>query len=189
MAKHVCPWWLGYLLANPLRAWIHDPETILKSHIREGMHVLEIGPGMGFFTLPMARMVGAGGRVVAIDIQEKMVLALARRAGVAGLEDRVEARCCGPESLGLENRAGNFSFALAFAVVHEVSDQTSLLTQIHRALMENGHLLLAEPRGHVSAAAFTKTLGAAQSAGFIEIGRPAIRHCHTALLESVVSGN
>ena len=56
MAERVCPWWLGYLLASPVRRWMaENPESLLAPYVREGMTVLEPGPGMGFFTLPLAR--------------------------------------------------------------------------------------------------------------------------------------
>ena len=58
MAERVCPWWKGYLLASPIRRWWQKPEELLAPYLREGMTVLEPGPGMGFFTLPMSRMVG-----------------------------------------------------------------------------------------------------------------------------------
>jgi len=54
MAHRVCPWWLGYLLASPLRRLLQDPAAIVGPYVREGMTVLEPGPGMGFFTLAMA---------------------------------------------------------------------------------------------------------------------------------------
>jgi ubiquinone/menaquinone biosynthesis C-methylase UbiE len=60
--EHVCPWWIGYLLASPLRRLVQKPEVILRPFLSNGMRVLEVGPGMGFFTLPMARMVGSAGR-------------------------------------------------------------------------------------------------------------------------------
>ena len=53
MAEWVCPWWLGYFLASPIRRWMQDPAKILAPHVREGMIVLEPGPGMGFFTLEL----------------------------------------------------------------------------------------------------------------------------------------
>ena len=53
------------MLASPLRRLLHDPAKILAPYVREGMTVLEPGPGMGFFTLDLARRVGASGRVVA----------------------------------------------------------------------------------------------------------------------------
>lgn len=53
---------MGYLLASRLRRWMEgDPTQILSPYVREGMTVLEPGPGMGFFTIPMARLVGERG--------------------------------------------------------------------------------------------------------------------------------
>ena len=81
MPHAVCPWRIGYLLASPLRRLLHDPAKILAPYVREGMTVLEPGPGMGFFTLELARRVGASGRVVAVDIQPRMLDRLKRPAG------------------------------------------------------------------------------------------------------------
>ncbi len=67
MAQHVCPWWLGYWLASPLRRLTVNPDAVVSPFVRPGMLVLEPGPGMGFFTLPLARLVGPKGRVVALD--------------------------------------------------------------------------------------------------------------------------
>ncbi len=53
--EKVCPWWAGYFLASPLRQLFQDPAKILAPYVREGMTVLEPGPGMGFFTLELAR--------------------------------------------------------------------------------------------------------------------------------------
>src|SRR5690242_16036997 len=85
MGHRVCPWWIGYFLLGPLRRWRQDPRTILAPYMREGMTVLEPGPGMGFFTLEIARLAGPAGRVIAVDIQEKMLARLKRRATKHGL--------------------------------------------------------------------------------------------------------
>jgi ubiquinone/menaquinone biosynthesis C-methylase UbiE len=106
MSHRVCPWWLGYLLASPVRRLLHDPARILAPHVREGMAVLEPGPGMGFFTLELARRVGPSGRVVAIDVQPRMLAGLRRRAARASLERRIETRQARPDSLGVEDLAG-----------------------------------------------------------------------------------
>ncbi len=95
--RHVCPWWAGYFLASTVRKLRQDPARILQPLVSAGMIVVEPGPGMGFFTLELARLVGAEGRVVAVDVQPKMIAALRRRAERAGLLDRIEARVA-PES-------------------------------------------------------------------------------------------
>ena len=101
MAKQhaVCPWWIGYLLASPLRRLLQNPEELLAPHIRSGMAVLEPGPGMGFFTLPIARMVGEGGCVYALDVQRKMLNGLERRAQKSGLSARIRPRLVKADSL------------------------------------------------------------------------------------------
>ena len=93
MQQHrVCPWWLGHLLASPLRGLFENPKEIVGRHVGEGMTVLEPGPGMGFFTLPLARLVGPTGRVVAVEVQPRMLAGLKKRLAKAGLLERVDAR-------------------------------------------------------------------------------------------------
>ena len=181
MSERVCPWWLGYLLVNPLRKLVHKPENILKPYIHEGMDVLEVGSGMGFFTLPMARLVGKSGHVVCVDLQERMIRSLKKRAVRAGLIDRIELRVSTPTSLGIDDLAEKVDFALLFAVVHEVPDATQFLSGIQRSLRKGGLLLFSEPAGHVSKEAFAATLSIAQSLGFRIAGSPKIRSSHSSL--------
>jgi ubiquinone/menaquinone biosynthesis C-methylase UbiE len=177
MAKHiVCPWWLGYLLASPLRSWISEPpESLLAPYVRAGMTVLEPGPGMGFFTLPLACMVGPAGRVVAIDIQPKMLASLQRRAKKAGLHERIETRLAEPESLGVGDINGSVDFALAFAVVHELPSVETFFREAAAALKPGGLLFLAEPSGHVNQEGFQMEIDAARQAGLFVVDRPTVR--------------
>jgi ubiquinone/menaquinone biosynthesis C-methylase UbiE len=182
MSHRVCPWWLGYFLASPLRKLRQDPHAILSPFVTEGMVVLEPGPGMGFFTLELARLVGPSGRVIAVDVQAKMLNGLRRRAGRAGLLDRIETRQGTHDGMGIADLDGRVDFALAFAMVHEVPDASRFLAEVSRALKPGGTLLFAEPRGHVTAARFEASLGLAARAGLGARSRPAIRASHAALL-------
>jgi ubiquinone/menaquinone biosynthesis C-methylase UbiE len=180
MAEHVCPWWVGYLLVSPIRRWFQDPEKILSPYISEGMTVLDIGPGMGFFTIPAAQMVGGTGRVIAVDLQEKMLKALVKRAEKAGVAGRIVAKLCEPDNLGVPDP---IDLCLAFNVVHEVPDAGALLSQIRAILKPTGRLLLAEPGGwHVSEKDFEATLTKASAAGLKLIGQAKIRRSRSALL-------
>lgn len=185
MSHRVCPWWLGPLLASRLRRLLQDPAAIVGEHVGEGMTVLEPGPGMGFFTLELARRVGPSGRVVAVDVQQRMLDGLARRARKAGLEKRIEARLTSGEGLAVDDLAGTVDLVLAFAVVHELPDQARFFADAARALRPGGRMLLAEPTGHVSEAAFAATLNAARAAGLREERRPGIRRSRTSLLVRV----
>lgn len=182
MAHCVCPWWLGYLLANPLRRLLQDPCAIVKPYVFEGMTVLEPGPGMGFFTLELARLVGPQGRVIAVDVQPKMLAGLVRRARKANLADRIEVREPKSEHLGIDDFRGAVDFALAFAMVHEVPNAKVLLADLHDALKPGAKLLFAEPVGHVSSDAFNATLAEAKHAGFTVESRPTIRRSQAVVL-------
>ncbi len=183
MSHHVCPVWVGYLLASPIRRLFQNPETILTPYIREGMTILDIGCAMGFFSLPAARMVGPNGRVVCIDVQAKMIESLKKRARKSDLMDRIDTRLSSSDSLGVDELTGKIDFAFAIAVVHEVPDSSVLFKEICMALKSKGQLLVAEPRAHVSLAALDKSISLAEQNGLKTIARPKVRSSHAALFE------
>jgi SAM-dependent methyltransferase len=182
MPQHVCPWWLGYLLINPLRRWAQNPEKLLASYVREGMTVLEPGPGMGFLTLPLARITGPTGRVIAVDIQPRMLESLRRRALKAGLLPRIDTRLAQPDSLGISDLKGAVDFVLAFFMVHEMPSWERFFSEAAATLKPGGLLLLVEPVGHVKPEKFQHELEAAKAAGFEATDRPAIRRSLAAVL-------
>jgi len=182
MAQKVCPLWVGYFLASPVRKLFQNPKKILGPYVREGMKVLDIGCAMGFFSLPLAEMVGRNGRVICVDIQEKMIKSLEKRAQKARLSKRIETRQCSADSLGLDDLAEEIDFALASAVVHEVSDPCSFLSEIHEILKPTGKLLVAEPKGRVSQRDFEMTVSMAEDIGFEVIERPQIGRSRAVLL-------
>jgi ubiquinone/menaquinone biosynthesis C-methylase UbiE len=161
---------------------IQRPEEILGTLAGEGMTVLEAGPGMGFFTLEMARRVGPAGRVVAVDIEPRMLEGLKRRAEKAGLLERIDLRLAGADSMGIEDLAGRVDFVLAFAVVHEMPSVEGFFRQAARALKAGGNVLFAEPAGHVKPEAFEAELESAARAGLRTALRPAVRRSRAAVL-------
>lgn len=183
MSKRVCPWWLGYFLASPIRRWMTDPKALLAPYVREGMTVLEPGPGMGFFTLELARLVGAKGRVIAVDVQEKMLSRLKKKARKADLGARIDARLVPADSMGLEDLAGSADFTLAYAVVHEMPSSERFFQEIAAASRPGAQVLLVEPAGHVSDPEFEEELRFAQQAGFTVMDRPSISRSLAAVLK------
>ena len=183
MTQHkLCPWWVGYLITSPFRKLWQNPALILEPHIRAGMTVLEPGPGMGFFTLEIAKLVGSSGRVVAVDVQPQMIEGLKRRARKAGLLDRIDARVVSPASMQLADLNAIADFVFAFAVVHEMPSAASFFSEVARAMRSGGDLLLAEPSGHVSEAEFGEQIKAAAHSGLGVFERPSIDRCVAALL-------
>ncbi|HLE00403.1 MAG TPA: class I SAM-dependent methyltransferase [Bdellovibrionota bacterium] len=182
---HVCPWWLGYLLISPIRRWFQKPEKILEPHLNKGMTVLDLGCGMGFFTLEMARIVGPGGKVVAVDLQPKMLSGLKRRAAKAGLLERIDLVQTSENSLALSKYAGQIDFVLAMAMVHEVPSAKHLFEELHAALKPAARVLVAEPAGHVKETEFGASVLAAEEAGFQVVHRPGVARSRSVLLEKI----
>jgi ubiquinone/menaquinone biosynthesis C-methylase UbiE len=175
---HVCPWWLGYVIDNPIRRWIHPPK-MLGEWVAPGMTVLDVGCGHGLFSLGMARLVGPEGKVIALDMQERMLDVVRARADKAGLDGRVDTRRAEAPGLGLDERV---DFVLAFYVVHEVLDQEGLLRELAGALRPSGRLLLAEPVIHWPRSHFDEQLKMAAEFGLELLEEPRIRFSHAALL-------
>jgi ubiquinone/menaquinone biosynthesis C-methylase UbiE len=183
MAERICPWWLGYFLASPVRKLWQNPGHILKPYVREGMTVLEPGPGMGFFTLELARLSGSSGKVVAVDVQPRMLQNLKRRLAKRGLSQRVETRLANANSMGIADLSGRIDFALAFAVVHEFPDVAEFFAQVSSTMKPGAKCLLAEPRGHVQDVQFAGELEAAARRGLRVVEHPAIPSSHAAILQ------
>jgi ubiquinone/menaquinone biosynthesis C-methylase UbiE len=162
--EKVCPWWMAWTFDNPLRRWLHDPQRILGSHIEEGMTVADIGCGMGYFSVAMARMVGADGNVIAVDVQQMMLDLLKKRAYRAGVRDRVTTVLAVSDDIRIER---SVDFVLAFWMIHEVKDIPRFFGQVAAVLRPGGCMLYAEPRMHVTKKRFDEILAHAKSAGFI----------------------
>jgi ubiquinone/menaquinone biosynthesis C-methylase UbiE len=165
-----------------MRRLAQRPARVLGPFVRPGILVVEAGCGMGFFTLDLARMVGPRGRVVAVDLQPRMLSGLRRRAARAGLEGAVDIRLAQPDRLGIDDLAGQVDLVLAFYVVHEVRDQTAFFAEVAGALKPEGAVLFVEPPLHVSRAAFEVSLAAAAGAGLVVRDRPRIGPSKAALL-------
>lgn len=167
----ICPWWLAYTFDHKLRRLIHKPEKMFAPYLREGMTALDVGCGMGFFTIGMAYIVGAAGAVIAVDLQQQMLDNLERRAKRAGVAERIVRHRCEPDNIGNHQ---NVDFALTFWMVHEVSDARNLSQQIYAALKPGGKYFLVEPKIHVSAARFQNTVALVQQAGFNVLAPPPV---------------
>jgi ubiquinone/menaquinone biosynthesis C-methylase UbiE len=178
MDDHVCPWWLAPTFDNPLRRLVHKPETILGDLIQEDQVVMDIGCGMGYFSVPMAQFVGPQGKVIAVDLQKKMLERTQQRAVRAKVESRLQLQQATPKEIGVSEPV---DFALAFWMVHEVPDQLSFLRQIRELLKPNGRLLIVEPIGHVSQTAFQKTVATARSVGLEPVQERKIRFSRAVL--------
>jgi len=179
MSDHVCPWWLAYTFDNPLRRLIHKPEKILGPYVKSGMTVADLGCGMGYFSLGLARLVGEKGTVIAVDLQREMLNALRRRASRAGLLNRVMPVLADRDVLNLDQE---IDFALAFWMVHETPSPYRFFSQVAARLSDGAKLLVAEPRFHVPPERFAEILEDAGRTDLRILEHPPVGFSRTALL-------
>ena len=170
-AQCLCPPFFCFAFDNFLRRFVQNPERILKPYIKSGWTVLDVGPGMGYFSIPMAKMVGVGGKVIAADLQKEMLAALQKRAIKAGVDDRIKMHQSSTDKIGVKDP---LDFCLAFWMVHEVKDRAGFINEISGLLKKDGLFLIAEPLGHVSRASFSATVELAERTGLKVIARPRI---------------
>lgn len=175
---HLCPRWMCFTFDNGLRRLVQNPDKIISPFIREGDVILDVGPGIGFFTIPMAKKVGASGRVIAADIQQSMLDGIENRAVRAGVRDRIGLHLASTDTVYAGEKA---DFILAFWMAHEVPDTQRFFSQLRDALKPGGRFLLAEPKVHVSAKQFQLLVESSKKAGFVLAESPAIPLSYGAL--------
>ena len=179
----VCTWWHAYSFDNPIRKLVHNPQKVLGAYVEDGMTVMDVGCGMGHFSIGMAKLVGENGKVIAVDLQQKMLDVMAKRARRAGLADRIIPHRCQADKIGVAEAA---DFVLAFWMVHEVPDQQDFFKQMESVLAPGGTILIAEPRFHVSSEDVEASIEIAEKCGLRCIGKPDIRFSLTALFEGSI---
>ena len=178
----VCPWWVAYTFDNPLRKLFHNPQKVLGNYVKEGMAVMDLGCGMGYFSIGMAGLVGSKGKVMAVDLQQKMLDIMIQRARRAGLADRIIPHFGRADAIAADQPV---DFILAFWMVHEVPEQEKFFKHLKTLLAPAGKILIAEPKMHVTAEDLKRSLDIAQSCGLQRIEKPDIRFSHAALLGPV----
>ncbi len=136
------PPFVPYLINNPIRRKLWPPGRVIDHmDIHEGMTILEVGPGTGFYTFEAARRAGASGHVYAVDIEPKVIAVLDRRieqAGVKNITTRIAP------AYGIPLPDNSVDRALMVAVLPEIPDKHRALGEIQRVLKKQGLLALAE---------------------------------------------
>jgi ubiquinone/menaquinone biosynthesis C-methylase UbiE len=180
----VCGVELAGALDISIRKLIHNPQKMLNPYIKEGMSVLDIGCGPGFFTMEMATMVGKTGKVTAADLQEGMLEIVKKKVLKSGLQNVIDLYKCPNDKIGLSKE---FDFILIFYMLHEVPDQSAFLNEIHSLLKPGGKALIAEPKFHVSKKELNHSMDLLKNIGFDVIESPNISFSRAILIKKNAS--
>ncbi|MGL6193958.1 MAG: class I SAM-dependent methyltransferase, partial [Thermoguttaceae bacterium] len=120
VSKGVFPYQWAFTLLFPLRNIFLSPKRLMERiDLKEDSHVLEVGPGPGYFSVPIARKL-RGGRLVLADIQQKMLDIAKKRLTKRGLHN-VEYYLCDGDKFELPNNS--FDIIFLVTVIGEVENQ------------------------------------------------------------------
>ena len=168
---HICPASGAVGLDNALRKLVHNPQKILKPFIKEGMTVLDIGCGPGFFSLEAAKMLYGTGKVIAADVQAEMLEIIRKKIKGTALQQTVELHQSDFERIGVVEKV---DFVLACWMVHEVRNQARFFDELAAILKPNGRILIIEPKIHVSKKAFNAMVDNIKERGFTIVESPKV---------------
>ena len=182
--NHVCSHNHSFALDNFFRKLVQSPQKILSPFLNTGDTAIDLGCGPGFFTLPMAELVGSSGTVIGVDVQPEMLARV--KAKLVRLRDRssladIRLHQCSDVHLGLDDSI-SADFVLAYYMVHETPDQNSFFKQLKNILKSSGRILIVEPPFHVSRKQFNQTLEYAEQADLSVVDRPKRKGGLSALL-------
>jgi ubiquinone/menaquinone biosynthesis C-methylase UbiE len=108
--------------------------------IGEGQNVLDFGCGSGTYSIPAARLVGKNGRIYSLDVNQKALEKLSRKAEKTGLDNIVTLLSSGNVDIPIDNEALNH--VLLIDVLQEIADKETLLEEIHRILKPDGMMIV-----------------------------------------------
>jgi SAM-dependent methyltransferase len=129
-------------LLNPGRALLQPvAPTVQAFRLRPGDVALELGPGPGYFTVEAARTVGAGGRVICLDVQPGMIAALRGRLDEQGVTN---ARLLVGDATSLPFADHSVDNVFLVTVLGEIPDRPRALAELRRVLRPGGALSIVE---------------------------------------------
>jgi len=160
---YLCPAERAGMLDISLRKLLQNPQKILKPFIKEGMTVLDVGCGPGYFSVEIAKMLNSLGKVIAADVQEGMLNIIRKKISGTSLEQRIELHKSEFESIGVVEKV---DFVLAFWMVHEVRNQEKFFKELASILNLNGLILIVEPKIHVTKRKFNTMVNLIKEYGF-----------------------
>jgi ubiquinone/menaquinone biosynthesis C-methylase UbiE len=174
-------WWRRHPSACPYsqRFWVEAPHPfITRSRLREvlepsaGERVLEVGPGTGYYALPIARWLGPDGRLDVLDVQQEMLDHTLRRAAEEGIANISAVRADARE---MPYEDESFDAAYLVTVLGEIPDQEAALRELRRVVKPDGRIVVGELFGDPHMVRFGALRDRAEAAGLAverKIGGP-----------------
>jgi ubiquinone/menaquinone biosynthesis C-methylase UbiE len=143
-------WWRRHPSACPYsqRFWVEAPHPfITRARLREilepraGERLLEVGPGTGYYSLPVAGWLSPNGSLDVVDVQAEMLDHTLRRAREAEIGNIRPTRADARE---LPFPDDTFDGAYLVTVLGEIPDQEAALRELRRVVRQGGRIVVGE---------------------------------------------
>jgi ubiquinone/menaquinone biosynthesis C-methylase UbiE len=129
---------------DPARdAWQKPDKVVRFLGVRSGQSVADLGAGTGYFTVRLAKAVGASGKVYAVDIEPALVDHIAERARSAGLAQVVPVLAAAADARLPER---SVDLVLVVNTWHHIDDRLRYLERLSRALKPGGRIAIVDFR-------------------------------------------
>lgn len=158
-------------LESRFRRMLQNPKRILKKYIRQGMTVLDLGCGTGYFTLEMAKLLNGKGKVIAIDVQKGMLEKLEQKLKDSRLKQQIQIFNNQEKNLGFTEKV---DFILAFYSFHEMKYLDHIIQSLKEVIKPETKILISEQKVHVSKELFESIVNRMRNNGFVVCERPKI---------------
>ena len=132
-------------LQSKLSNQIFDLKSIVRQFgLEEGMRVADLGPGSGYFTIEIAKAVGEGGVVTAVDILDTALETIRARAISEGVRNiilvRANLEIVGSTSLADDSQ----DFVLIKNVLFQNDGKLEIIKEAKRILRPAGRLTIID---------------------------------------------
>ncbi len=122
-----------------------NPEQIIKTiGVRPGTQAADFGSGSGFYSIPLAKAVGSGGKVYAFDIQPEMLELTRSKARQARLLNISAMRADLERERGTNLAENTMDLALISNILFQSEKKSAILKEAFRILKNGGELALIE---------------------------------------------
>ncbi|HYT92724.1 MAG TPA: class I SAM-dependent methyltransferase [Gemmataceae bacterium] len=143
---------IAHVMGHQAAGWLERPERekeerATKLHealkLKPGMVVADIGAGSGYHTFPIAKLVGAKGKIYAVDIQPEMLAILRQRIKLTKATNVVPIHGTLTDP---KLPAASIDLILMVDVYHEFSHPYEMTEAMVKALKPGGQLVFVEFR-------------------------------------------
>jgi ubiquinone/menaquinone biosynthesis C-methylase UbiE len=135
----------SFLLDNPFRYLLFNPNKVAAKYVKEGYTVADLGSGPGFYTIAFAKRVGEKGKVYAVDFDVDAINKLISKAKREKVEDIVEARAVSASEVDFIPDS-SVDFVFANGLICCMTDHEGAVNQISRILKPEGKAYISVTR-------------------------------------------